>query len=138
MAVGQYLSVQGAPFSIRAAAVFTASYVATSAVNLQSWTSATVFITVGTAAAETLSIKPQWSPDNTTWYDEMFEVIGTQSGTEQPFAAWSRVVTFSLDTGKPNYSCRFNRMAQYFRLACKSSGTTATAVITVQLSALSN
>lgn len=138
MALNGYLSVQGAPFSIRASAVFTGSYVATSSVDMGSWTSATVFITVGTAAVETLSLKPQWSPDNSTWYDEQFEVIGTQSGTEQPFAAYSRVVTTSLASGAPNYSCRFNRMAQYFRLACKSSGTTATAVITVQLSSISN
>lgn len=143
MASGQYLSVRsGAPTSLRAAAVLTASYVPTSSIDLGSYTSATLYLTIVSAAAETCTLKPQWSEDNfltsASTFDEQYEVAGTASGTEQPFTSYSRTVLISLATGAPNYSSRFNREGRYFRVSLKSSGTTATISVAVQLSCLSN
>lgn len=139
MASGQYLSVRsGAPTSLRSAAVMTSSYVVTSSIDLGSYTSVTAYLTKGTAAAETASLKPQWSEDNTTFYDEQVEVAGTASGTEQPFTAYSRRTDVSVAASTPDWSSRFNRQGRYFRMAIKSSGTTATVALTVQLSCLSD
>lgn len=141
MASGQYLSVQsGGNITLRADSTLTGSYVASSSLDLGSYTSTEIFLTVGTAqAATTCSLKPQWSEDDTNYFDEQYEVAGTASGTEQPFIPYSRRVDIPISATGNVYCCRFNRMGRYFRVAVKSSGvTTGTVGITGHKQSLSN
>lgn len=128
---------QGAPVTIRSNAVMTSGYVATTAVDLKSYDSVSVMLTINTVGAETVSVKSQWSNDNveqgetqTTWYDELEDGEATISGTESTRGSYTAVFQFSANTGAPNPIRRYRRLGRHFRLAIKSSGTTAKISVT--------
>lgn len=114
--------------TIRAAAVGTASYVASTAVDLDQFGSITLRCLTAVPNAETFSIKPQWSSDNTNWSDERV-LSGTTSGTERLETPLSRVIQLDA-TAANEYVERFNRLARWYRVVVKSTGTTATLAMT--------
>lgn len=120
------LTQEGAPTTIRANAVLTSSYVASSVIDLKSYDSVSVGLIIGTTNAETISTKFQWSTDNSAWFDEQVITNGTASGGEQPQTANSKRVDISGATAGNIYMERFRRLARYFRTVSKSGGTTAT------------
>lgn len=146
MSSGQYSSVQGAAITIKSNGTLTDSYVRypttiaeAGPADMGSWTSVTVFVTIGTAQAKTCNLKFSWSHDGTTWFNEQVEVAGTASAPDQPYTPYDRRVDLSLADNSITYSCRFNRMAKYFTVLAKSDATTTgTVAILVQKTALSN
>lgn len=124
------LTQEGAATTIRANAVCTASYVASSVVDLKSYDSVSVGAIIGTTGSETISIKFQWSMDTSIatplWFDEGVISYGTASGGEQPETFNSKRVDVSGASAGQVYIERFRRLARYFRIVAKSTGTTAT------------
>lgn len=140
MSSGQYLSSQsGGNISIRSDAVLTNAYVASSSVDLGSYTSVTAYLVVGTAQAKTCNLIPQWSEDDSAFFSEQYEVAGTASGIEQPFTPYDRRIDITIATTGNIYCCRFNRLGRYFRVKVKSDATTTgTVSISVHKQSLSN
>lgn len=125
-------SAPAAAVVIRAAAVMTNAYVGSTAVDMVSASSVVIRALVTVTASETISMKSQWSIDGTLWSDESALVLGTATSTEQPYTYLSRVI--QIDASAANsYIERYNRMARYFRVAVKSTGTTAKLSLTSQL-----
>lgn len=123
----------GAATVIRASAVLTASYVGSTAVDLAGASAVVVraLVTV-TNAAEVFSLKPQWSIDNSAWSDEYVLGNSTISSTENQFTPYSRVI--QIDASAANdYIEKYNRVARYFRIAVKSTATTAKLSLTAQV-----
>ena len=117
---------------IRAAAVLTNAYVGSTTVDMASAESVVVRALVTVTNAETISMKPQWSIDDSAWSDESVLTNATISGTEIQYGPSSRVI--QIDASAANsYIERFNRLARYFRIAVKSNGTTARLSLTSQL-----
>ena len=120
----------GAATSLRADAVLTTAYVASSSVDLKSYDSVSVRVAVGAVAdaARTGNIKFQWSIDDLTWNDEPINVNGTPSGTELHQTPYSRVIDLNLASGRM-YIERFERLMRYFRVSVKSDAATAATVL---------
>jgi len=136
VAYGQSVK-SGAPVTVSAEASLTASYVAGTTVDLQSYDSCGLSIYCTSASATSLRtpyIKYQWSNDNSIWYDAYVLSAGTASATAQPYTPLIRELTPSLATTSTCiYSERTQRVMRYFRAAVKAdSATTATIVIKAQ------
>jgi hypothetical protein len=138
----QYLSVQGgSPPVVRADAVLTNAYVASSSVNMGTYDSAFIRVKVGTAqAGKICKIKVQWSDDDTVFDDETVDTpAASSSGTPgiQPFDPYIREVNVPMDTASYAYRFRVRRMGTYLRVSCKSDATT-TGTVSVTILKASN
>lgn len=123
----------GAPTSLTIASL-TGSYQFTVGIDLQLYDSVTLALSVTTShAAKTLNIKPQWSPDDVTYYDEEVDVAGTAAsavGGEQGFYASSKRLDYSLAAVAALPIQRYQRLHRYFRIAYKEAAGTSTAIVT--------
>lgn len=134
--MGFQSSIQlGAATSIRAAAVLSNAYVRSSTVDLLSYDSVILLITVASPESGTgrvCNLKFGWGQADGTWADEPFEVIGTASGSEIPSVPYSRRVDISIDSANGaymgTYIVRLRRLARYFSIAVKSSATTTATI----------
>jgi hypothetical protein len=103
----------------------TSSYVATTNIDLQSYDSCTLIITVPTSqAAANGKVKPQWSSDGTTFYDEPVLSAGTTSGGETPFTISSRVYAIDMSNPTNTFVDRTRRLSRYFRCSISSTNVT--------------
>jgi len=127
----------GAPVTVSAETALTASYVAGTTVDLQSYDSVGLSFYCTSASATSLRtpyVKYQWSNDASIWYDEYVLSAGTASSSAQPYTPLIREITPSLATTATTiYAERCRRIMRYFRPAVKAdSATTATIVIKAQ------
>ena len=120
----QYESIQRLPKTIFSLGTLTASYQFSQSLDLLSYDSVNLYVTIGTTEAVTANLKFQWSQDDVTWMDETTLTATASAGTEQPYTPYSKRIDLSMATAGAVYTTRSQRLAKYFRVALKSSGTT--------------
>lgn len=119
----------------RAASVLTTGYVASDSIVCEDHQITVEVVVSGTPEAVTASLKPQWSTDGVTWYDEPVNVAGTAGGGEQPYTRLSKRFDFSVNSSGGVYTETFNRWGndRYFRVAIKGGSATTTALVQIKL-----
>ncbi len=118
---------------MRAAAVATSSYVAGTGIHLPDCNCVLAVITIAIPTpAEILYAKPQWSHDGVTYYDEpiLVNAASITSPNEMIQTAASRVIAIDCSVAYV-YPERSNRLAQWFRMAVKSSANPSTSTAAV-------
>jgi hypothetical protein len=123
--------------TVRTAAVVTNTYVATTvgfaADVLEQYNAVLAVFTVAIpTGGEIVYAKPQWSFDNSVWYDEQILVNATSIVSNELIqTAASRVISIDASVAYV-YTEVYNRLATYFRLAVKSSAATSTSTLKIQ------
>lgn len=126
-------SANETPVSIRAAAVLSASYVASTAVDMSYYNRVYFHMAVTVAEAVTATFKIQYSADNSTWDDFQMDSYAAPSGGEVLATGntWTKQLSLA-STGNYWGEC-FDKRAKYIRVAVKSGGvTTGKVSITAQ------
>lgn len=129
-AIGQQVQ-DGGVINTFGPSTLTSTYVATTNIDLKSYDSCTIIITVPTTQASAVGkVKPQWSSDGTNYYDEVNLTVGTTAAGETPFTSSSRV--YVIDMSSTNaFVDRTRRLARYFKCAVASTNATTTATIQI-------
>lgn len=121
----------GPTTTLRSAATLTASYVASSAIDLENFDSVSIRITSSAAdAGKILHALYEWSHDNTTFYKEQAISFGTVSGDEIPGNSYDYRLTRAMDNAIA-ISIRANKQERYFRMKVKEAAGTSTATVTI-------
>lgn len=118
--------------TLRAAAILTTSYVASDTVRLTTYDNIGLFFSVDKGSLTSFQYKVQWSPDNSTWYDEVTESIAAGVVTD---TACYYTMTLSTDT---DFYKLFPYRGNYLRVQVKGTGTVTASSCAVYLEAFSN
>lgn len=119
----------------RAAALLTTSYVACSATICDDQQLTVEVFVSGTGEAITCSLVPQWSTDNTNWFDEPVNIAGVATATEQPYTRLIKRFDFSVSTTGGVFTETFDRWGRnrYFRVKVKGASATTTALVQIKV-----
>ncbi len=120
---------------MRDAAVLTASYVSSGAINCQNAQQISIEVIVASAQAKTCNLLAQWSVDNVNWVTEPVNVAGTATATEQPYTRLDKRFDFSVNVTGMAFGETFTRWGGYkwFRVQVKeSSGSGSTATVQIK------
>lgn len=102
-------------------------------VDLKSYDAVAIAVTVvQTNAVDIAFLRPQWSQDAVTWYDEPIFNSGTVVGGDRIFVYSSKVITVPMNTATSPYIERSRRLAKYLRYSVTSSNATSVATITIK------
>lgn len=101
------------------------AYLSSQMVDLENYHGVSILVTAGPVydPAVTMSLKYQWSDDNSTWTDGRVLVTGSASATEQPYTVLTRVVQATCTNGF-TYAENVDRVKRYFRVQVKGSAST--------------
>lgn len=130
----------GGTTNIFPSATLTNVYANSSAIDLKSYDSVTSTIKIGNAQAGGLAkVKPQWSADNSNWYNEMVLDSGSSSGGEMQYVPSPKVLMIPMTTGTNTfYIERSRRLARYYRVAVSSTNAFTTATISIEAKPANN
>ncbi len=118
----------------RAASALTTGYVACTETAGDDHQYTVEVIVSGTGESVTASLIPQWSPDNSTWYDEPVNIAGSVT-TEAPYTRVPKVFQFSVSATGGAFTETFTRWGnhRYFRVKIKGASATTTALVQIKV-----
>jgi len=103
--------------TLREDAILTTGYVSSDSIRLTTYNKIGLFFSVDKGSLTSFQYKVQWSPDNSTWYDEVTETIaaGTITNTVNSYT-----ITLSDDT---DFYTLMPFRGSYLRVQVKGTGT---------------
>ena len=115
--------------TLREDAILTTGYVASNNIRLTVYHDIGVFFSIDKGSLTSFQYKIQWSPDGTTWYDEVTETITAGSITD---TVCSYTIVLSGDV---DYYKLFPYRGNYLRVQVKGIGTVTGSSCAVYLEA---
>lgn len=118
--------------TLREDAILTTSYVSSDSIRLTTYSNVGLFFSVDKGSLASFQYKVQWSPDDSTWYDEVTESIAAGVVTD---TACYYTMTLS---GDADFYKLFPYRGNYLRVQVKGTGTVTGSSCAVYLEAFSN
>lgn len=113
------------PVTVRASAVLTASYVQSTAVDMTGYNRCYFKFLVTVAEAVTITIKYQYSGDNSVWTDfSVMNAAAAATATEWLYTPYTYTVPFDLTNLAATYGETMEKRARYICAAVKYTGAT--------------
>lgn len=108
------------------------TYLFSDSLNLESYDSVYVLINIGTTNVNDVAkIKPQWSHDDSAYFDEPILTQGTTVGSETPYTVTSRVIQINMWGATNSYPERYRRLGKFLRFAVASTNVTTSGKLSI-------